>query len=599
MTTTLFLVLSAIAPALILLVLVAYSRRDFNTFVMPRPPWLVLWALLAGVGSAYLALAVESALAVTPWSVASLGGLAAFTLFAVGLAEEGAKFIALRALLWRLKLFTEPYDGILLAATVGLGFGATENISYVLAASADQGPSGFEVALVRAFTAVPLHGMLGVVLGYYIGQARVKELADGRVRWGLLLSGLGWAVVGHGFYDFLAFQNNPLAELLLWICLAVLASVSWRLIRQAKRYSITWGGTGPEEPTLFIPPVAPPRDPRVAGILGLIPGVGQFYNGEWQKGLSLMGVAAVNLTSLLAVWLLINYPLESIFQLLDWGLTLGEKPIEFINQLANTPILWVLSGLLVSFCLFGAFDAYRTAYSRRFEYLLAPPFRVKFVQSVSLAYSGHLLLVLLFALVPLFLSGGSSGGGGQPLEFDLVQTPTTLNGHKEQPEGKTEGKQKSNRREQIAQNVPKTPDNKQGKTPVPQPKKSVKAQQAKGLPRSYSDYLSWKIRQFHDLYFSQVAPDEYTVVRYVIAQDGHVREAEVLQENSTTPPAVAELAAETIRDMDPLEPLPQGIREVEVLELFWNGTVIGKPGSLEERLSMLPDGRWVQETSPP
>ncbi|WP_287130915.1 hypothetical protein, partial [Candidatus Cyanaurora vandensis] len=117
----------------------------------------------------------------------------------------------------------------------------------------------------------------------------------------------------------------------------------------------------------------------------------------------------------------------------------------------------------------------------------------------------------------------------------------------------------------------------------------------KGLPRSYSDYLSWKIRQYHDLYFSRVNPDEYTIVRYVIAPDGQIREAEVLPESSSTPPAVAELAAETIRDMDPLEPLPAGIKEVVVLELFWNGTVIGDPGSLEERLSTLPDGRWIEE----
>jgi len=593
MTTNLLLVLSALAPALVLLAVVALIPR---VWPLPRPPLILGWAVLAGVISAYLALAGETALSVTPWTVQNLGGLALFTFFAVGLVEEGAKYTVMRGLLWRLKSFKEPYDGVLLAAAVGLGFGATENISYVLS-------SGFDVALVRAFTAVPLHGLLGVILGYYLGLAKVLEDQDQKVRWGLLLGGLAWAVVGHGFYDFLAFQSNPIAEFALWISLAVLARIGWTMIQHARQLSVSWGGSGPEPEQIFIPPVAPVRNPWVAAALGLLPGVGQFYNGEAQKGWSLMGVALVNLASFSAVWCLISFPFESLITLSSWGIGLvgnPEKPMEFINALAETPVLWVLGGMLVSFCLFGSWDAYRTAYGRTYEYLLAPPLRVKFVQSVSAAYSGHLLLVLLVALVPLFLGGGGGGGGGgRPLEFELVQAPKTLNGHRETPEGTPQGKRPKNQREQIAQAPTPPPKAKQAPNQTkPTPKKTVPAEEAKGLPRSYSDYLSYKIRQFHDLYFSQSSPDEYTVVRYVISPDGRIREADYLPDNSTTPPVVAELAVQTIRDMDPLEPLPTGTSEVVVYELFWNGAIITKTNSLEERLSMLPDGRWIEEIRP-
>ncbi|WP_287131148.1 PrsW family intramembrane metalloprotease, partial [Candidatus Cyanaurora vandensis] len=440
MTTTLLLVLSAVAPALVLLAVVASAQRKWV-----RSPLVIFWAVVAGVVSAYLALAGETALAVTPWTVPNLGGLALFTLFGVGLVEEGAKYIVLRGLLWRLPSFREPYDGVLFATAVGLGFGATENISYVLA-------MGFDVALIRAFTAVPFHGMLGIILGYSVGRAKALELIDGRTRWDLLLGGLAWAVLGHGFYDFLAFQSNPLAEALLWGCLVGLAILSWRLARTAQQLSVSWGGRGPEPVQVFIPPMAPARNPVLAALLGLFPGAGQMYNGEGQKGWSLLGVALINLFSLGAVWTLLTYPVETILQLLSWNISLGSdpaKPLEFVASLAETPVLWVLGAMLVVFSLFGSWDAYRTAFSRRYEYLLAPPFRVKFVQSVALAYSGHLLLVLLVALVPLFV--GSSAGGGAPLEFDLVEAPTILNGHRETPEGTPQGQSTKNQKEKIAQ----------------------------------------------------------------------------------------------------------------------------------------------------
>ncbi len=589
MTSTLLLVFSAIAPALFLLAIVSLRAKNWYTFYLPRPLWWLAWGLAAGVASAYLALLLETGLTGNPWQIENLGGLAIFTLVGVGLAEEGAKYVVVRGLLWRLKLFREVYDGVLLSACVGLGFGAEENIHYVF-------QYGYNAALERAFTAVPFHGMAGVILGYYLGLAKVSELRNGKVRWNLLLGGLGWVILAHGIYDFLAFQTNPIAEALIWVELAVLAGTSWRLMQQAKQVSEAWGGTSEAvSPTLFIAPSLKVRDPRIAGALGLIPGIGQMYNGEWQKGWSLFGVGLVNVLSLAAVWFLITFPLEAFLQLMSWGLTLGQKPDKFIACLSETPILWILGSLLLTFMLFGAWDAYRTALSRQFEYRVAPPLRRKFVQSIAVAYSGHLLLLLLVTLIPIFLGGKSGGGGsGSPIVFDLVQAPATLNGHKQVHEGKPQGKDKSNRKERIAQAAPKPVQDKLGTTPVPQPRRKIKSQQAKGLPRSYSDYLSWKIRQYHDLYFSQVDPDKYTVVRYVIEPDGEISLAEVLPDHSSTPPAMSELAAETIRDMNPLEPLPDGTGRVEVLELFWNGVPIERPGSLEERLSQMPDGRWVQ-----
>src|SRR5690606_34909890 len=93
------------------------------------------------------------------------------------------------------KEFDEPFDGIVYAVMVSLGFAATENIAYVV-----QG--GYEVALLRAFTAVPAHATFGIMMGYYMGKAKFSLR-----RQQLNLLGLFLATLFHGAYDFFLFVD--------------------------------------------------------------------------------------------------------------------------------------------------------------------------------------------------------------------------------------------------------------------------------------------------------------------------------------------------------------------------------------------------------
>ncbi len=68
--------------------------------------------------------------------------------FVVAAIEEFSKYIIVRYYNQPRKWFNEPFDGIIYAVMVSMGFAAFENILYV-----SQG--GFEVALLRAFTAIP------------------------------------------------------------------------------------------------------------------------------------------------------------------------------------------------------------------------------------------------------------------------------------------------------------------------------------------------------------------------------------------------------------------------------------------------------------
>src|SRR5690606_8499031 len=82
----------------------------------------------------------------------------------VAIIEEFSKYIIVRFFAQPNKEFNEPYDGIMYAVMVSMGFAATENIMYVI-------EGGYQVAFLRAFTAVPAHATFGVLMGYFMGKA--------------------------------------------------------------------------------------------------------------------------------------------------------------------------------------------------------------------------------------------------------------------------------------------------------------------------------------------------------------------------------------------------------------------------------------------
>jgi protease PrsW len=121
-----------------------------------------------------------------------------YFLFGVALFEELAKFLAVRLLAYRSKLFDETMDGVIFGIAAGLGFAAVENIFYV-------SHYGGAVALFRAFVTVPGHAFYGAVMGYYLGQAKINKKP-----W-LALWGLAIAMVLHAIFDTLAQLGGVLA----------------------------------------------------------------------------------------------------------------------------------------------------------------------------------------------------------------------------------------------------------------------------------------------------------------------------------------------------------------------------------------------------
>jgi protease PrsW len=113
--------------------------------------------------------------------------------FKVALVEEFSKFIFVRFVLYRNGHFNEPFDGIVYAVMVSMGFATLENILYVY-------QYGFVTGLMRMFTAVPAHAVFGIMMGYYLGKAKFTHQAT---YFGLLALVVPTAF--HGFYDYFWF----------------------------------------------------------------------------------------------------------------------------------------------------------------------------------------------------------------------------------------------------------------------------------------------------------------------------------------------------------------------------------------------------------
>ena len=178
-------------------------------------------------------LATLPAIAIQGWSGSLLGAkpssamLIFFSSFAiVAASEEMAKCAVLLIGAFPRKFFNEPMDGIVYAVLVAMGFATVENLLYGAI-------YGLETILIRSITAVPAHGIFGVMIGYAFGMMKFKHLTRKQA-----LSIMGYAILLHGVYDFFIIQNA--SDYLLIGALVTLGVGIWislRYIRQAQNLS--------------------------------------------------------------------------------------------------------------------------------------------------------------------------------------------------------------------------------------------------------------------------------------------------------------------------------------------------------------------------
>lgn len=109
----------------------------------------------------------------------------------VGLLGEGFKFLFLRGMTFYNKHFNQPFDGIVYALMAGMGYTTAENILYVVNGDT-------ETAMLRMITGAPANAVFAVIMGYFLGEAKMD--ASKTLLYSILA--LLLAAFAHGYYDY-------------------------------------------------------------------------------------------------------------------------------------------------------------------------------------------------------------------------------------------------------------------------------------------------------------------------------------------------------------------------------------------------------------
>ncbi len=137
------------------------------------------------------------------------------------LVEETVKFLAMRLGSWRYQGFNYRFDGIVYGVSAAVGFAVYENVMYVAM-------YGLQTAIVRAFTAIPLHAFCGVFMGVmYSYSKKASILGQGGKCVMYTIFALLLPMLIHGTYDTFAFLGERgTIPLLVFVVILYIAAIS-------------------------------------------------------------------------------------------------------------------------------------------------------------------------------------------------------------------------------------------------------------------------------------------------------------------------------------------------------------------------------------
>jgi len=126
--------------------------------------------------------------------------------FLVGINEEFAKLLVLLFVVFPSRNLEDPFDGILYAVVVSVGFAVMENFYYL-----DQ--FGVAVVVTRTVITIPAHAFMSVPMGFFVAKSRltIDSGKPKKIRFLLptFIIFLGWLFSSflHGLYDFFLSLN--------------------------------------------------------------------------------------------------------------------------------------------------------------------------------------------------------------------------------------------------------------------------------------------------------------------------------------------------------------------------------------------------------
>jgi len=141
-------------------------------------------------------------------------------------AEELLKFSILYLIILKRDEFNEPMDGLVYGVVVSLGFATYENYTYVYEWASTVAKEenydflkfSYHVAKARSYSAIPMHGLNGAVMGYYFGLYAFSGNKN------YLALSLILPYLFHGFYNFLGWPYMMIIIVILIIFSLILHS---------------------------------------------------------------------------------------------------------------------------------------------------------------------------------------------------------------------------------------------------------------------------------------------------------------------------------------------------------------------------------------
>ena len=191
----------AVAPPLLIAYYV-YQKDKYDK----EPKSLIIKSFLFGC------LGIIPAIFLELFAKGMFSNLFLYVFIGIALVEEGVKYFFLKKYLFNKPDFNEPMDGIVYAVMISLGFATVENIAYVLNNEGQE----MNVALIRMFTAIPLHAVCGVILGYFVGLAKFSNNKNI-----LLYKGLFLATLVHALYNYFIFLGQGLILSIIALVVAI------------------------------------------------------------------------------------------------------------------------------------------------------------------------------------------------------------------------------------------------------------------------------------------------------------------------------------------------------------------------------------------
>ena len=151
-------------------------------------------------------------------------------------AEELLKFSILYLIILKRDEFNEPMDGLVYGVVVSLGFATYENYTYVYEWASTVAKEenydflkfSYHVAKARSYSAIPMHGLNGAVMGYYFGLYAFSGNKN------YLALSLILPYLFHGFYNFLGWPYMMIIIVILIIFSLILHS-NLRELQLAKK----------------------------------------------------------------------------------------------------------------------------------------------------------------------------------------------------------------------------------------------------------------------------------------------------------------------------------------------------------------------------